>query len=270
MTTPPTTYNPRSHATPRILSLEQVTRYHADGYLVLPRVFGPEEVAALASEADTLLARTEFMDSANIRCRWADHVTSGECLFDCFDPVTDIGPVSRVIARDSRLLGPLEDLYGEPAYLFKDKLIFKRPGLKGYNLHQDYIAWPEFPKSFVTVIVAIDRSDAHNGATEVFPGYHQQGCLTVADGDYHELSLELIDESCGVMLDLSPGDVAIFSGFTPHRSGPNHSDESRRLLYLSYNQASDGGDQRTAHYQQFHAWLVKKYAEYGRTGVYFR
>ena len=40
--------------------------------------------------------------------------------------------------------------------LFKDKLIFKRPGALGYGLHQDYIAWKSFPESFVTVIVAID------------------------------------------------------------------------------------------------------------------
>jgi hypothetical protein len=39
---------------------------------------------------------------------------------------------------------------------------------------------------------------------------------------------------------------------------------------LSYNRASDGGEQRDAHYRQFHAWLKKKYAEYGRGNVYFR
>jgi hypothetical protein len=25
-----------------------------------------------------------------------------------------------------------------------------------------------------------------------------------------------------------------------------------------------------AHYREFHEWLVKKYAEYGKTGVWFR
>jgi hypothetical protein len=39
---------------------------------------------------------------------------------------------------------------------------------------------------------------------------------------------------------------------------------------LSYNAGRDGGDQREAHYRQFHAWLVEKYAQYGKTGVYFR
>jgi hypothetical protein len=40
-------------------------------------------------------------------------------------------------------------------------------------------------------------------------------------------------------------------------------------LYLSYNAGRDGGEQRDAHYRQFHAWLKDRYAEYGKTNVYF-
>ena len=50
----------------------------------------------------------------------------------------------------------------------------------------------------------------------------------------------------------------------------NRSPTSRRLLYLSYNADSDGGDQREKHYREFHAWLKERYAEYGKTKVYFR
>lgn len=252
------------------LTAQQRADYEAQGFLVLRGLFTADEVAALQSEADTLLTRAELIDTANIRCRWADHVTSGECLFDCFDPVIDIGPVCRYFARDERILGPLRALYDDEAHLLKDKLIFKRPGVKGYGLHQDYISWPEFPRSFVTVILALDATTAGNGATEVFPGYHRQGYLAPADGDYHELPLASIDESTGVILDLEPGDLAIFGGLTPHRSAANLSDGWRRQLYLSYNAGRDGGEQRDAHYRQFHDWLVKKYAEYGRTNVYFR
>jgi ectoine hydroxylase-related dioxygenase (phytanoyl-CoA dioxygenase family) len=154
--------------------------------------------------------------------------------------------------------------------MFKDKLIFKPPGSLGYALHQDYISWKSFPTSFVTVIVAIDPSDADNGATEVFPGYHQRGCLTPRDGMYHELSAEMVDVSEGVMLNLQPGDIALFSGYTPHRSAPNRSKHFRRLLYVSYNALSDGGEQREKHYAEFHAWLKDRYAEHGKTNTFFR
>jgi 2-aminoethylphosphonate dioxygenase len=255
---------------PIALSPEQIQSYHADGYLILRGVFCADEVAALASESQTLIAREELIDTANIRCRWQDHATTGECTFDCFDPVIDIGPVCRFVARDERIMAPLRALYDDDAYLFKDKLIFKRPGVKGYALHQDYISWKEFPESFVTVILAIDPTDEGNGATEVFPSYHRQGYLSAKDGDYHELAVDKIDPSRGIVLDLQPGDLAVFSGFTPHRSAHNSSDRWRRQLYLSYNAGRDGGDQRQAHYRQFHQWLKEKYAAYGKTDVYFR
>lgn len=251
-------------------SAQQVHCYHRDGFLIVREVFSADEIAALAAECESLVGRSELIDKDNIRCRWQDHATTGECRFDCFDPVIDIGPVSRYFAYDERILGVLRALYDDDAHLFKDKLIFKPPGAKGYDLHQDYISWKEFPESFVTVIVAIDPTDAGNGATEVFPGYHQQGNMSPNDGDYHHLPLESIDESRGVVLDLAPGDIAIFSGFTPHCSAPNNSNRWRRQLYLSYNAARDGGEQREAHYKQFHEWLVKKYAEYGKTGVWFK
>jgi hypothetical protein len=63
---------------------------------------------------------------------------------------------------------------------------------------------------------------------------------------------------------------AIFSGYTPHRSAPNRSAQSRRLLYLSYNALSDGGDQRDPRYAEFRGWLQDRYAEYGKTSTFFR
>ncbi len=257
----------RGQAAP--LSDSQRRDYQEQGFLVVRGVFSPAEMAALVSESDTLLARSELIAMENIRCRWQDHAATGECRFDCFDPVIDIGPVCQYIARDERLTQIVSDLYGEPAHLFKDKLIFKPPGAKGYDLHQDYIGWPEFPESFLTAIVAIDATGDENGATEVFPGHHKQGCMTPRDGDYHPLPEETVDLATGVMLELAPGDVAFFGGFTPHRSGPNRTDAWRRQLYLSFNAESDGGEQREAHYRQFHEWLIEKYAQYGKTGVSF-
>jgi ectoine hydroxylase-related dioxygenase (phytanoyl-CoA dioxygenase family) len=255
---------------PSVLTAEQVAQYDRDGFIVLREVFTADEIACLGAEAESLMQRKELIDKQNIRCRWSDHVETKECTFDCFDPVIDIAPVCRFFAYDERMLQPLRELYRDDAFLFKDKLIFKYPGMKGYQLHQDYIGWASFPESFVTAIVAIDSTERNNGATEVFPGYHTQGCLSTKDGDYHELPLSMIDEATGVLLELQPGDVAIFCGFTPHRSAPNLSDRPRRQLYLSYNAGRDGGEQRDAHYREFHEWLVKKYAEYGKTSVWFR
>lgn len=244
--------------------------FDRDGFLVVRGLFAPFEMMAVAVEAERLLGRDELKHTSNIRCRWQDHVDTGACLFETFDPVADISPVCESLARDPRLVGLLSGLYGEPAHLFKDKLIFKPPGAKGYDLHQDFIGWPGFPRTFVTAAVAIDPCGRDNGATEVFPGVHRRGYLSPEDGEYHSLPAGSVEESAGVFLELDPGDVAVFGGFVPHRSAPNRSADWRRLLYLSYNAASDGGDRREAHYAEFHAWLKGKYAQYGKPDTYFR
>jgi len=256
-------------ATTTILS-EQRSAYAEQGFLISRGLYSAEEISALASEAETLLGRNELIHESNLRCRWQTDQTTGECHFDCFDPVTDIGPVSKYFALHPSLLTLLREIYeGEPK-LLKDKLIFKRPGAGGYGLHQDYIGWESFPTSFLTVIVAIDPANEENGATEVFPGAHRRGYLSPCDGDYHELNIDRLENQQGILLDLAPGDVAIFGGYMPHRSAANSSDRWRRQLYLSYNDEREGGDRRTAHYREFQLWLEKKYAEYGKTGVYFQ
>jgi 2-aminoethylphosphonate dioxygenase len=261
---------PAAAARPRLLAPADLDGWQRDGFVVLRSFFAPGRIAQAAAEADELLARHQaLMSTRNLRCRWQDHIETGACTFETFDPVIDLSPECRDIALSARLLAALGELYDEPACLFKDKLIYKPPGLPGYGLHQDWIGWPGFPRSFLTVLVPFDRADAANGATEVFAGYHHGGPLTPPDGQYRELPAGLIDETRGALLELEVGDIAVFGGFTPHRSAPNRSPGPRRQLYLSYNKLSDGGEQRAKHYDEFHAWLRTKYAEHGKTDVYF-
>jgi extradiol dioxygenase family protein len=169
---------------------EQCGQYHRDGYLILRSLLPPAEIAEAAVEAERLLGRKELIHTDNLRCRWQDHVHTRECLFETFDPVIDLSPACGRIATNPRLLACVGTLYGEEACLFKGKLIFKPPGVKGYGLHQDYIAWPTFPRSFLTVLVPIDPATEANGCTQVFTGYHKHGALSPEDGDYHELPIK--------------------------------------------------------------------------------
>lgn len=241
---------------------ELVVRWHDDGFLVLREFFGRAAMASLDAAAQRLWADEQRLISPrNLRCRYMDHHVTGERLFECLDPVVDIAPEMLCIAFDDRLLRCLADLYRAPACLFKDKLIFKPPGARGYPLHQDYISWPNFPTSFLTVLIPLDAATEENGCTVVYRGEHQRGLLTPADGKFHPLSRDRVNERNRVPLELQPGDVAVFSGLTPHESSPNTTNQPRRQLYLSYNSQLDGGDQRAAHYRHFHQWLHAKYPQ---------
>lgn len=246
------------------------TQWDRDGYVIVRGLFDPVEIADARADAERVRREhAALVDTKNIRCRWQDNVFSGDCQFDAFDPIIDLSPICRALAYDHRLFDLLADLYGGRACLFKDKLIFKLPGAKGYGLHQDWIAWERFPRSFLSVLVPLDPADEGNGCTLVYPGYHHRGPLTPADGSYRELPADTVDDTKAVPLVLELGDVAVFGGFTPHRSNANLSDRPRRQLYFSYTKHSDGGDLREQHYQDFHQWLHTKYAQHGKSGTYF-
>lgn len=250
------------------LSATQLRAYREDGFVILRGLFSPEQVNAVLAEGEALRKRDDLVDPRNLRCRFMPHEGTGELLFEVFDPVADISPAVARMAADPTLHEILAAIYGEPACLFKDKLIYKPPGARGYGLHQDWIAWPGFPRSFLTVLVALDPADAANGCTELFAGVHQRGCLSAEDGQYHELSPERMGDAPKVPLVLAPGDAAVFGGYVPHRSAPNRSAGFRRQLFLSYNARSDGGDLREWHYQDFHRRIRER--RQGAGDVYFR
>ncbi len=233
-----------------ILTADQVREYEIHGFLVLRKFFHSGEMRSLLEDSERLLQREDLISPHNLRCRYMDHHQTGMPLFEVFDPVNDISPVCERFSRDPRILSVLALLYGEPACLFKDKLIFKPSGALGYKLHQDIpLAWKGFPRTFLTVLIPIDPSCEENGCTEVFSGYH--GDFLSRDASVYMLSDDVVDNKRGTPLVLDPGDIAIFHGLTPHRSAPNRSGQMRRVFYVSYNAQSDGGDQREAHYAEF-------------------
>jgi hypothetical protein len=254
------------------LSEDQMRLWRADGFVVLRGVFYPGEMQALRAETERLLTeRRDLIDPRNLRCRFMAHVETGEKVFEVFDPVNDISPLCRRFTHDARLLALVESIYGEPACLFKEKLIFKPPGAMGYNLHQDIPRyWEGFPRTFLTVLVPIDAATQGNGCTEVFSGYHHDFLSPPDRPDLYMLPDDAVDPLRRVKLVLEPGDVAIFHGLTPHRSDPNRSPGLRRALYVSYNARADGGDQREAHYRQFHDRMRGHLASQGHENAYFR
>lgn len=253
------------------LAADELEQYCRDGFLVCRQLFDAVDMAEYAAEAQRLLVESlQLVDRNNLRCRFMPHFESGEPLFEVFDPVCDLSPTFARLAADRRLLAIVEAIYGEAASLFKEKLIYKPPGALGYELHQDIPrSWSGFPRSFVTVLVAIDEATEANGCTELFSAYHH-GFLGSENSDSYLLPADAVDAARGVKLLLAPGDAAVFHGLTPHRSGPNRSHQSRRALYVSYNARSEGGDQRAKHYAEFHEKMKQRLSAKDRKAAYFR
>ena len=217
-----------------------------DGYLVVPGFFDAQQIA-------DLLRWTEALEQAPERPgqHWVYHEDSltepGRRVIQRIENFCPYHPGFDDLVRHGGLARWTAGLMGGPVVLFKDKINFKMPGGPGFKAHQDQQAgWTTYAPLFVTAMVAIDAATLENGCLEMVPGRHREGLIGEEWNPLDETGLALH------AVPTAPGDVIFFDSFAPHASMPNFTDKPRRILYLTYNLASEG-DHRARYYADKHA-----------------
>lgn len=229
------------------VSESDIAAFARDGYVVLRGFFGAADMAKIAAWTDEL----ESMPEAPGR-HWVyreDSLTApGRRIIQ---RIENFYPYHTALAAflDGPLRGLADELFGEPAVLFKDKINFKKPGGDGFKPHQDQQAgWSVYADLFITAMVSIDASTEENGCLEFAPGHHKRGLI---GAEWKPLTPAEMAGMTFKSYPTVPGDVALFDSYAPHQSGPNRTTEERRILYITYNRRS-AGDHRLQYYADKH------------------
>ncbi len=229
----------------RILSDDQIAQFNRDGFLLVRGMYSAEEVAAISDWTDAVAALPEL--PGKYMMYFEESQTDGSriiCRIENFVPFHE-GFSKLITAR--RMQQAVSELFGEEAVLFKDKINFKLPGGDGFKEHQDVQAgWDDFAEIHITAMVAIDETNEQNGSLEMIAGMHKQGVLGSMWAPLTDEDTRHVDY---VSVHCQPGDAVFFDSFAPHRSQPNRTDEARRVLYITYNKASEG-DSREQYYAE--------------------
>jgi len=218
------------------LTEAQVTEFRATGFVVVRQLFNREEMQDIAAYTNELQSWPEtpgrhmmyFEKDVNRQKRILNRM---ENFLPYHEPL-------RQICLGRRMAGSVAQLFGETAVLFKDKINFKLPGGEGFTPHQDVQAgWSRYCSIHITAMVSIDRSTKENGCLEVAPRFHDKGLIGSEWTPLSDEDLEGMDFS---FVETEPGDAIFFDSFAPHRSAPNLTENSRRVLYITYNKQSEG------------------------------
>lgn len=140
--------------------------------------------------------------------------------------------------NEGRMMACLNELFGETAVLFKDKINYKQPGEGVATPHQDIQSnWLDFADFYISVQVCIDENTTENGCLQVCSGFNKQGLIGKR---WEPLTEEQMKDMKFIDFTGKPGDCIFFDCYTPHKSSSNMSSKPRNNLYLTYNPLSQG------------------------------
>lgn len=220
-----------------VLSAEQIETFRRDGFVFAPGFYGPQEMAEITGWTDEISGWPEE-PGRHFVYHEADLKHPGRKVVQRIEYFTGFHQGFNRLFTAGRMEQAVAELLGEPAALFKEKVNFKMPGGDGFKAHQDVQAgWNDYASFYITALVSIDASTLENGCLEVVAGWHDRGLV---GAEWTPLSDEQIAAMDFKPYPTQPGDAMFFDSFAPHRSGPNLTEASRRVLYVTYNKASEG------------------------------
>lgn len=225
------------------LTPEQLRQFDEEGYLFFPEIFSPEEMAFLREEAAKVLAvpRPEIrMEKSGVpRTAFAVHRYNEGFA---------------TLARDPRLVRPLEQIFGEPVYMhqFKINAMTAFTG-ETWMWHQDFPSWQRFdgmpqPRA-MNIALFLDEVKPVNGALMLIPRSHRHGALPDAYDDMttshpgwyltRETVSRMVEEGGIVAPTGRPGSLLMFHANLAHGSPPNMTPYPRRIVYLTLSAVSN-------------------------------
>jgi ectoine hydroxylase-related dioxygenase (phytanoyl-CoA dioxygenase family) len=217
-----------------LLSELQVSAYVDQGGFVLEDAFTANEIAEVLAAIDPLEAEAEALlrqqEGAEFGIARADEIV--------FSPHLVVRSATlKAFSRHPLLCQLVTDLVGADVRLYWDQLVYKKPHTAAeFPWHQDNGYTFVEPQQYLTCWIALTDATIANGCPWIVPGVHRQGTLAHRWTDLGFQCLE--SPSAATALEVRAGSIAVFSSLTPHQTGPNNSDGTRKAYILQY--APDG------------------------------
>jgi ectoine hydroxylase-related dioxygenase (phytanoyl-CoA dioxygenase family) len=219
----------------RRLTAEEVAQFDRDGYVVVPELIDAEALAELTADLDAMDDEVDAFLKGMPDERFS--IAESGALTVSLHPVTR-SEAARRVSRHPAILDLCADLIGPDVRLYWDQAVYKKTEKpRRVPWHQDNGYTYVEPQAYLTVWLALTDATLENGCPWIAPGRHRLGTIShrYVDPLGHECLTDVPD---AVAAPVRAGGAVVFSSLTPHLTGPNTTDGTRKAYILQY--APDG------------------------------
>lgn len=230
-----------------MLAPGQIQFYKDNGYLLVEKVFTPEEIEVCSRETDAMFERVQ-QSGRRLEATWGGKWREAQI------PTEELGKTSVLSIHNMqyhsavftrmlvhpKLTEVVADLIGPNVQLHHTKLHVKPPE-KGspFPLHQDYDYFPHEKDTMIAAVIHLEDATIESGCLCVVPGSHKLGPLGHQHDGSHYLSPEEYPIEKATPCPAKAGDVLLFSYLTAHGSYLNRTNKPRRIALFQFRSPTD-------------------------------
>ncbi|MDJ0786423.1 MAG: phytanoyl-CoA dioxygenase family protein [Myxococcota bacterium] len=217
------------------LDADCIQAFQRDGFVVTPDLLTPGELAHYGAAIDAAVARRTAGDHRTL----AEKSTYEQSFVQCMR-LWETNPEIRPLSCHPALARAAAELLGVRAVrLWQDQALYKEPGGRITDPHQDAPFWPIGDAPLVTAWIPLESCRRGEGAMAYVPGSHRAGRLRPVDlmhttEPYDVLADPALEGREPMFVEAPAGSVVWHHGFTVHQAEANRSDRTRRTFTIVY------------------------------------
>jgi ectoine hydroxylase-related dioxygenase (phytanoyl-CoA dioxygenase family) len=222
---------------------DYAARFRRNGFVHVPGLLRPEEIAQFAPAVDEAVARRKRGDTRRLEEKTAYEQSFMQCqyIWEDFPAVRPLTFHPLIGELAAALVG------GTRVRLWHDQALYKEAGGRETEAHQDQPYWPINETDTVTAWIPLCEINEKSGCMGYVPGSHR-GSAEFIDIFSKPGAGKALEEKFSAtppqFVPCAVGDVIFHHGYTVHMAKPNRSDRTRRVYTAIYfrDGCTRGGD----------------------------
>jgi ectoine hydroxylase-related dioxygenase (phytanoyl-CoA dioxygenase family) len=218
----------------RLLDDALVERFRRDGFVVVPGLFEDGELDRYAEAVTAAVLDRTRDDTTPL----ADKSRYQQSFVQCMNLWEDHPEVAPLTFHPKLGQAAAELLAVDAVRLWHDQALYKQPGGRPTDAHQDHPYWPMAETASLTAWIPFEGSTAEGGAMSFLPGTHDIGLRKFVNIFFGEPEDILSDPEVQgiepVLVEVPKGSVTFHHGLTVHLANANRTERPRAVHTVIY------------------------------------